>query len=234
LKDRASIWKIRRATTGERSLGAVIGVLFAILLVLVVDAGIGGGLIPERTVTVSITQTTSIALSSAATYDGLPVMINSAFSHPSGGCLLQVPQNSTIGGFGAAVVDSVYATLVTYPDGINASFPVVGCPQPVASNYYQRAVLAVTNSSFSAMEKGSEYYYAGIGPTVTLPGNRSASALLFNTYSNATEFSSCTTYGRQILGQIQVFFFPSTTNATPVLTDPHYSYMPGSSLQTCP
>jgi hypothetical protein len=140
-----------------------------------------------------------------------------------------------LGTYGAANIDGVYATVVTYPNGINASFPVEGCPQPVAQGYFQQAIAAVTNSTFIKMENGSTFYFAGAGPMMTLTGNRSAEALIFNDYGNGTNLSGCrTSFGQQILGEIQVYFFPVSSGGPPILSDPEYLYVPGGSLASCP
>jgi hypothetical protein len=229
----ASIWPTRAARTEKRTLSFIILALLSILLILVTDVSMGGSSPPVRTVTVSVTETTSVTSSVSAASAGTSLGLSGAFPYPGLDCLFEVPQNATLGEFGAAEVQGVSATVVTFPNGVNASFPVVGCPQPVDHEHYQMAMLAVANSSFVAKENGSEYYYAGIGPMVILPGNRSAAALLFNAYSNETLSGCNKTYGLQILGQIQVFFFPPAANSPPVLSDPNYSYVPGNSFASC-
>jgi hypothetical protein len=228
----------------KRSLAWIVLVLFSILLILVVDLGVeevqGGGPFERTTLTVTATETTTVI--STATMTGTAVATAQAsLDAPSGGfpfsgegCLFDVPQNATLSSFGTANVGGVYGTVVSFSNGINASFPVIGCPQPVEHIYFEMALAAVTNSTFIAMENGSAYYYAGTGPTVALSENRSAVALQFNTYGNETGLTGCgATYGMQILGQINVLFFPSSAGSPPDLSSPEYSYVPASDFGPC-
>jgi len=222
-----------------RTRGAEMGVLvgvgaaIALLTVSILQSTTSTGIALTSTETLTVTTTQTATLSSNMVSASLNQ--SGAFPYQGANCLFEVPQGAILGRFGAAQADDALATLVTFSNGVNASFPVVGCPQPVGYGYYQLAELAVTNKTFVAMENGSTYYYAGAGPTVLLPGNRSSAALLFNTYGNQTATSGCNeSYSVQILGQIQVFFFPSSASSPPVLSDPEYAYASGGLLDACP
>jgi hypothetical protein len=230
----------------KRSLAWIVLALFSILLILAVDLGVeevqgGGSLFKRTTLTVTAIQTTTIISTATMTGTTVVATTQTSLNAPNGGfpfsgedCLFDVPQNATLGSFGAANVGGVYGTLVSFSDGLNASFPVVRCPQPVDHAYFEMAMAAVTNSTFIAMENGSAYHYAGTGPTVTLSENRSAVALQFNTYGNETGLTGCgATYGMRILGQISVLFFPSSTGSPPDLSSPEYSYAPASDFGPC-
>ena len=230
----------QQVSVRRRNFALFAGVLLSVFLVIAAYAGVSAGLIHGRAVTttvVSITTSTATSITAVSIFTSVTNSLDTSggFPFPGTDCLAEIPANATLGAYGAANIDGVYATVVTYPDGINASFPVEGCPQPVPQVYFQQAVEAVTNSTFVKMENGSESYFAGAGPTMTLAGNMSAEALVFNEYANGTDLSGCSaTFGQQILGQIQVYFFPGSSGGPPILSDPRYLYVPRSSLTSCP
>lgn len=217
----------------KRTLTMLVAVLFVIALILAIDLGVSGS--PVRTSTATITEVkivTTTATTSTATTSSETLTLSGGFVLPEQDCILGVPQNATISTFGQSFFNTTWGTVVTYSNGIQAFFPTVGCPQPVAIDYYQMATAAVTNNTFIAMENGSVYYFAGLGETVTLSGGQTAVALRFDYYNNQTVNVCGSGIGMRVLAEIQAFF-PSAPNSTPVLSSPQYTITPEGSSTKC-